>query len=221
MSDKVALIAGASGLIGQQLLTLLLSSPDYHLVKAVVREGSHFDTKHDKLKQVTVDFDKLDDYSGDLSADDVFCCLGTTMNKAGSKEKFKKVDYSYPLQLAQITQSGGASQYHLISSLGADKKSGVFYNKVKGEIEEAIAKVSFKTYHIYRPSLLLGHRNETRYGEEAAQVFFNLFGFLFIGPLKKYRAIESEKVAKAMQLFASLNDQSGTIIHESVELQDF
>jgi len=221
MSSKVALIAGSTGLIGGQLLQILLSSPHYGLVKAVIRKESNPSNSNSKLQEVIVDFDNLENYDEELSADHVFCCLGTTMNKAGGKEEFKKVDYDYPLRLAELTKARGATQYHLISSLGADKESNVFYNKVKGEIEEAIGKVGFDTYHIYRPSLLLGHRHETRYGEDAAKVFFNLFGFLFIGPLKKYRAIESDKVAKAMQLFAATNDQSGTIIHESAELQEF
>lgn len=221
MSGKVALIAGATGLIGRQLLQILLEYPEYNLVKALVRRESHTSASNPKLREIVVDFDSLEAYHDRLSADHIFCCLGTTMNKAGGKEEFRKVDYHYPQVLAELTQLQGATQYHLTSSLGADKQSKVFYNKVKGEVEEAVGAIGFETYHIYRPSLLLGNRNETRYGEDAAKVFFNLFGFLFRGPLKKYRAIDSEKVAKAMHLFAAANDQSGTIIHESEELQGF
>lgn len=221
MPAKTALIAGATGLIGQQLLDLLLNSAEYDQVIALTREGSEFSLNNDKLNQVVVDFDALENHSKELQADHIFCCLGTTMRKAGSEEKFRKVDFEYPFKLAHITKANGSSQYHLVSSLGANKNARVFYNRVKGEVEEAIKSVGFDVFHIYRPSLLMGERYESRSGEDAAKVFFNLFGFLFRGPLKKYRAIDSQKVAKAMLLYAFSKDQSGMVIHESQELQDF
>ncbi len=221
MPGKTALIAGGTGLIGRQLLNLLLDSERYSKVLALIREGSYFSIQHEKLKILNVHFDRLESYQDQLVADDVFCCLGTTMNKAGSQESFRKVDFDYPLNLAQITRRNGGEQYHLVSSLGASKKSKVFYNRVKGEVEDAIQQLDFNLFHVFRPSLLMGNRGESRPGEDAGKVFFNLFSFLFIGPLRKYKAIDSHKVAKAMLLYASTNDQSGMIIHESEELQEF
>lgn len=173
---KTALIAGATGLIGKQLLDLLLADADYEEVKAITRSPLAID--HPKLKNIVISFNELEQQGASLKADDVFCCLGTTIRIAKTKEAFRKVDYDYPLALARVTKSQGASQYLLVSALGADKHSKIFYNRVKGEVEEAIGQVSFRSLHILRPSLLLGERTEERAGEGAATVFFKLFGGL-------------------------------------------
>jgi uncharacterized protein YbjT (DUF2867 family) len=211
---KTALIAGSTGLIGNQLLQLLLSSDRYGKVIAVTRNDL---PRHPKLVVVKVEFEKLDQWADSLVADDVFCCLGTTMAKARSKEKFYQVDFFYPLLIAKIAQSHGAKQYMLVSALGADKDSSIYYNRVKGEVEEAIKQLNYKATHIFRPSLLLGARDEKRSGEDAAKTFYKIFGFLIP---KKYQAIESLKVAKAMLALAS-QDREGIFVHESKELQDY
>jgi len=216
--SKTAIIAGATGLVGNELLQLLLQSDAYEKVIALTRKP--LATTHAKLDNEIVDFDKLDTLAEVLKGDDVFCCLGTTMKKAGSKEKFKKVDYEYPINLAAITKKQGAEQYFLISALGADKNSSVFYNKVKGEVEEEIKKLDFQSFHVFRPSLLLGPRKEDRVGEDAAKTIFKIFGFIFVGPLKKYKAIKHDKVARAMLTIANKNE-SGFHIHESKELQNY
>jgi len=212
---KTALIAGATGLIGGQLLTLLLENPAYSRVVALTR--TDLPIVHPKLTQIKIDFARLGENSTALKADDVFCCLGTTMAKAGSKENFYQVDFYYPFLLAKTTQSVGAKKFMLISALGANKASNVYYNQVKGEIEEAISSVPFEAIHIFRPSLLLGPRTEKRSAEDAAKVFYKVFGFLIP---KKYKAIASIKVARAMQHFAS-EDKKGIFIHESGALQSF
>jgi len=130
-----------------------------------------------------------------LIVDDVFCCLGTTIKKAKSKEAFRAVDLEAPLLLAKISKELGAQKFILVSSLGANKNSSIFYNQVKGEVEEAIKQIGFGSFHILRPSLLLGPRQEERTGEDAAKFFYKVFGFLVP---KKYQAIESIKVARAM-----------------------
>ena len=216
MDKKTALIAGATGLVGGQLLSLLLNDPYYERVVAITRKP--IDNKSDKLVNVLVDFNKLDEYASQMKADDVFCCLGTTMKKAGSKNKFKQVDFTYPVNIANLALNGGARQFLLISSLGADKNSSIFYNQVKGEVEQAIAELNYSSYHILRPALLMGPRDEERSGEDAAKTFFKIFGFLFVGPLKQYKAIDSAKVARAMHAIAK-QDLSGRHIHESRELQ--
>lgn len=211
---KTALIAGSTGLIGNQLLQLLLSSDRYSKVIAVTRYDL---PPHPKLLVLKVEFEKLDQWAASLVGDDVFCCLGTTMAKARSKEKFYQVDFFYPLLIAKIAQSHGAKQYMLVSALGADKDSSIYYNRVKGEIEEAIKQVDYKAIHIFRPSLLLGARDEKRSGEDAAKTFYKLFGFLIP---KKYQAIDSSKVANAMITLASQDDE-GIFTHESKELQNY
>jgi uncharacterized protein YbjT (DUF2867 family) len=212
---KTALIAGSTGLIGSQLLQLLLSDTYYDAVKAISRKP--LEITHPKLENIVLDFDKLTEYHDKLKADDIFCCLGTTIKKVKTKEKFRTVDFDYPVELAKLAKANGAEQYLLVSALGADKKSGIFYNQVKGEVEEAIEQVGFKSYQIFRPSLLMGERKENRAGEEAGKVVFKYFGFLVP---KKYKGIESSKVARAMQKLAAQHAQ-GVHVHESKELQTY
>jgi uncharacterized protein YbjT (DUF2867 family) len=211
---RTALIAGSTGLIGQQLLQLLIESPLYEKVIAITRQDL---PTHPKLVQVKIEFGQITENTALIKADDVFCCLGTTMAKAGSKEKFRQVDFYYPYLLAKTTKTLGAHQYLIITALGANKSSSIFYNEVKGEVEEAVSAVGFDTVHILRPSLLVGHSLEKRSGEDAANVFYRIFGFLIP---QKYKAISSLKVAKAMLHFAAQN-KKGTFIHESGELQHF
>jgi uncharacterized protein YbjT (DUF2867 family) len=211
---KTALIAGGSGLIGSQLLELLLGDDRYSNIIAITRnELPH----HSKLTQLYIPFEKLDELNTQSKIDDVFCCLGTTMAKAKSKENFYKVDFHYPLMLARHGLKQGAKQFLLVSALGANKKASIFYNRVKGEVEEAVATVGFDTVHFLRPSLLVGPRKEERSGEDAAKFFYKIFGFLIP---KKYKSIESIKVAKAMIHFAS-QSQQGVFVHESLDLQSF
>lgn len=212
---KTALLAGATGLIGSQLLELLLRDERYSKVIAISR--SPLPVVDRKLANVVSDFKNLFAHAEDLKCDDVFCCLGTTMRIARTKEGFREVDFEYPVALAKIARAHGARQYFLISALGANSKSGIFYNQVKGEVEEAILATGFATTHIFRPSLLVGPRTEHRSGEEAAKVFYKIFGFLI--PLK-YKSIDSIRVARAM-LAKAKEETPGTFIHESKELQAY
>lgn len=213
--SKVALVAGATGLIGSQLLELLLTDDRYSKIIALSRKS--LTNKHSKLDNVVVDFSRLSAHYERLKADDVFCCLGTTMKQAGSQEAFRKVDFEYPLEIAKIAKALGAKQYFLVTALGANKKSSFYYNRVKGEVEEAIGKEGYTSYHIFRPSFLQGNRNEKRAGEEATQVFFKMFGFLVP---KKFKGIDSAKVARAM-LVKAKEEKRGAFIHESESLQKF
>jgi uncharacterized protein YbjT (DUF2867 family) len=210
-----AIVAGGTGLIGSQLLELLLSDTYYSEVIAVTRKPLAME--HPRLKQIMTDADTLAQHAEQLQADDVFCCLGTTIRTAGSQEAFRKVDYTYPLTLARLTREKDASQYLLVSALGADKHSRVFYNRVKGEVEEAIRAVGFPRLHILQPSLLTGPRKEKRTGEKIGQVIFRIFNPVI--PMR-YRAIESIRVARAMQQIAKKHIP-GTFIHPSDELQKF
>lgn len=211
---RTAIIAGATGLIGKQLLEKLLASERYDRVIALTR--SALPLTNPKLQNLITNFRDLATVLAGAPADDVFCCLGTTMAKAGSKQNFYEVDFEYPLALARATLALGARQYSLVSALGADSSSSIYYNKVKGEVEGAIRALDFETIHIFRPSLLLGPRNEKRPGEDVAKALYKIFGFAIPA---KYKAIQASTVATAMIAFAS-KDLKGIYIHESRQLQE-
>lgn len=216
MKDRNALIAGASGLIGSHLLNLLLDSGRYRTIYVLSRRPLAI--RQANVEEVIVDFDQLADVQLP-EVDDVFCCLGTTMKKAGSKEAFRKVDFQYPLELAKKAASSGASQYLLVSAMGAKRSSFFFYNKVKGEVEEEISKISqYKMVAIFRPSLLLGERDENRTGEGLAKVLMRFVKPLMRGPFRKYRPIHARTVANGM-LQVARQDLRGVHIFESEEIK--
>lgn len=212
MSGKTALVAGASGLIGGHLVHLLAADNAFVRIKSVTRKP--LNTDKEKVSEIIVDFDSLNQFSQRLTADVVFCCLGTTIATAGSQENFRKVDFTYCLELAKAAKAQGAKQFILVSSLGADANSGNFYLRTKGEIENAIAALNFDSFCIMRPSMLLGNRRETRIGESIGKVFMQATGFLFAGPLKKYKAIDAETVARCMVTLAK-DPEKGMMVFES------
>lgn len=214
---KSALLVGATGLVGTELLNVLLTESEYETVKVLTRRMSPL--KHPKLEQIITDFDQLDQYQQHFHVDDVYCCLGTTIKTAGSQEAFTKVDYTYPLELAKLTKASGAKNFFIITAMGADKHSKFFYNRVKGEVEEALKKLGFSTLHIFRPSLLLGKRKEFRFGERIGVLFSPALTLLLVGPLKKYKPIHARDVAMAMYQ-ASTIPESGCFTHESSEIQN-
>jgi len=211
----VAVIAGSTGLVGNLLLELLINDDRYTRVIALTRKP--LDRRLPKLENLVVDFDRLDDHAPQLKADDIFCCLGTTIRQAGSQAAFRKVDFDYPLNLARVTKTQGAKQFLLVTALGSDKASSIFYNRVKGEVEEAISQVGFDGYHIFQPSMLLGDRKESRAGEGVGKVVMTALDFLIP---KKYKAINAAKVARGMVAIARQN-LPGNNIHVSGELQDY
>jgi uncharacterized protein YbjT (DUF2867 family) len=209
---KTALIAGSTGLIGTSLLSMLLPSPRYQKIIALTRREL---PAHPKLVQIKTDLSSLKTLGQNLSADEVFCALGTTMAKAGSKEKFYEADFEYPYELARITRQNGATQFLIVTALGANKTSRFFYNRVKGEVEDAITRLDFPSLHIFRPSLLLGNRSERRMGEDFSKIFFKAFGFLVP---RKYKAIQANDVATAM-VTAAEREEKGIFFYPSEEIQ--
>jgi uncharacterized protein YbjT (DUF2867 family) len=212
MSGKTALIAGATGLVGSHLLNLLCDDVAFSKVKIITRKP--LELSKEKVSEIVVDFDSLNQFSQRLTADVVFCCLGTTIKTAGSQDKFRKVDYTYCLELAKAGKAQGAKQFILVSSIGADAKSNNFYLRTKGEIENAIAALNFDSFCILRPSMLLGDRKESRIGESIGKVFMQATGFLLAGPLKKYKAIEAHTVARCMTTLAK-DPEKGMMVFES------
>lgn len=213
---KTAIVIGSTGLIGSQLLNILLESTEYDQVISFVKRDTG--KKHAKLVQHIIDFDNPESYHNLVQGDDFFCTIGTTIKKAGSKEAFKKVDFGYPKQFASFAIKNNIKRFLIISSLGADKTSGNFYLKTKGEIENFLKISSFESIAVLRPSLLLGDRKEFRMGETAAAIFMKIFSFIFIGVLQKYKPIESETVATALFNIAQKNKE-GFTIYESDQLQ--
>lgn len=216
MAGKTALIAGATGLVGNELLQFLLKEKEYEKVVALVRRP--LAKNNPKLDEIIVDFDKLEDNRESFAVDDVFCCLGTTIKKAKTKEAMWKIDVDYPVAIAKLASSQGAKKFMLVSSMNADPNSPIFYSKMKGKLEEAIKQIPFESTSIFRPSLLLGNRQEFRLGERAAAAIFKKMPFLFAGPLKKYRAIEGKTVASAMYKAAQEN-KPGITIYPSEQIQ--
>lgn len=209
---RTALIVGATGLVGKELLQLLLDSSTYTEITVLLRRPLAID--HPKLKQIVVDFDNLDSYEKEfVSIQDLFCCLGTTIKKAGSQEAFKRVDFNYPLATAKLAKKQGIQQFFVISAIGANPTSRVFYSRVKGEMEEALKAVQLPALHIFRPSLLIGQRPEFRFGEKAAEIARPIYTPFLQGKLKKFKPIEGKLVAKAMYESAKA-EQTGTIVYE-------
>jgi len=214
---KTALIIGSTGLIGSQLLNFLLDSNDYLKVITFVKRDTGI--KHPKLSQHVIDFDKPETYKDLVVGDDFFCTIGTTIKKAGSKEAFRKVDFEYPRQFAAFALQNKVKQFLIISSLGADAKSGNFYLKTKGEIQDFLKNCNFESVSVLQPSLLLGNRTEFRLGEKVGAFFMKSLSFLFLGNLKKYKPIESKTVAKALLKIAQTNNE-GFKIYESDAIQE-
>jgi uncharacterized protein YbjT (DUF2867 family) len=208
--SRTALVAGPTGLVGRLLVKRLLKNAQYSRVVVLTRRASG---PHDpKLVEVLTDYDNLKKLKAEIAVDDVFCCLGTTMRKAGSRAAFERVDYHMVVDVARATKAAGAKQFLMVSAVGASMKSPAFYSRVKAQTEKAVSDLGFEAVHIMRPSLLLGPREERRIAEDIAQRLAPLVAPLFVGPLKKYRPVEADQVAAAMERMA-LGAHKGAHIH--------
>lgn len=216
MEPRTALVAGATGLVGSHLVRRLLGGGRYGRVTTLGRRP--LDLAHPKLDDRVVDFDRLPDAPDLPASDDAFCCLGTTIKKAGSEAAFRKVDLDYVVAFAEAALALGARQLLVVSAMGADRASRIFYNRVKGEMETAVAKLPFEAVQIFRPSLLLGERDEDRLGEEVATLLMRPLAPLMVGPARKYRPVEAEAVAAAMERVA-VERRTGVHVYESDQIQ--
>ena len=212
---KTALLVGATGLTGNLLLQLLLTNNDYENVTVYTRRT--LGINHPKLKEKIIDFDTLNET---VQAEDVFCCLGTTIKKAGSKPAFEKVDYEYPLRIAKLQQQVGSQNFLVISAMGANANSMIFYSRVKGKLENELQQLGYRSLYILRPSLIVGDRKEKRTGEKIGMILSAIINPILVGPLKKYKSVSAMAIAKAMMHFASLNAIGNHIIL-SDKIKDF
>lgn len=213
---KTALIIGGTGLVGHQLLQMLLHSPDYEKVISFVRKPT--DVHHAKLVEKVIDFDKPETYEQFVKGDDFFCTLGTTIKKAKSKQAFEKVDFEYPKQFAETAYKNGVKQFLIVSALGANAGSSGFYLRTKGKIENELKNIGFENLSIIRPSILTGLREEFRLGERLGIAVMMLISPLFFGKLKKFEPIQAKTVANAMLKIAH-NKKNGFNVYESDVLQ--
>ncbi len=197
---RTALLAGATGLVGSHVLELLLADAHWSRVVTVGRRTtSHH---HAKLEQRVADLGSLETASDLPHVDDIFSCLGTTIKQAGSQPAFRLVDHAFVVGLARAGLRAGATQFLLVSAIGADRKSRVFYSRVKGETEAAIRTLPYRGIQIFRPSLLLGERPEFRLGERIAMLGAPVLPALLFGRLRRYRPIHAATVARAMVAIA-------------------
>ncbi|MEX2583351.1 MAG: NAD-dependent epimerase/dehydratase family protein [Gemmatimonadota bacterium] len=195
-TGRVALLLGATGLVGSHCLDLLLAEPSYSTVRLLGRRAIARD--HSKLEQHVLDFDRFDEHPELFDVDEVFCCLGTTIRKAGSQEAFHRVDVEYPVAAARLAAEAGADQFLVVSALGADPDSRVFYNRSKGEMESLVRRMPLQAVWVLRPALLLGEREEVRLGEQVAELLMRPLTRLMRGRFRRYRPIEASTVAAAM-----------------------
>ena len=214
MPRNTAVVAGATGLVGRYLLEVLLEDSFYDQIVTLVRRPMELFER--KLEQRIVNFEDL--RAPDLAgATHLFCCLGSTMKKAGSQAAFRRVDYDYPLMFARLGQEAGARRLMLISSVGADPAAGSFYLRVKGELERDLEPLDFEATHIFRPAVLLGARQEDRPGEQWAARLSRAFEWMMAGGLSKYRPMPAGLLAAAMAA-AGERGEPGRHVHHYAQI---
>lgn len=209
-----AVLVGATGVVGREILRRLLAEPRYERATVIARRPlppEQASTGSAALDVRVADFDRLDEHARWFGADHVFCALGTTIRQAGSQERFRRVDFDYPLSVARLALAQGARHFLLVSAVGASATSRVFYSRVKGELEDAVAALPYRSVTIARPSLLMGDRAQPRLGEEIGK----RLAFLFPS---RYKPVSGDAVAAAL-VRAALDDAPGRRIIESRDIR--
>jgi len=194
--SKKAIVLGATGLTGSIVVNKLLQDDRYDQVKVFLRRSLAID--HPKLSEYVVDLLKLEDYADDFTADEVYCCIGTTAKKTPDKELYRKIDFGIPVAASQLAKQNNINTFIVISALGANPKSGIFYNRTKGEMEQKVKEMDIPNTYILQPSFITGDRKENRLGEKIGIILFKALAVFLIGGLRKYRAIEAKTIAQAM-----------------------
>ncbi len=190
---KTAIILGATGLTGKILLNKLLADSTFERIKLFSRSSVHIDNP--KIEEHLIDMFALEYHSEEFKGDVVFCCIGTTNAKTPDKNMYSRIDYGIPVAAAQLSRDNDINTFIVISAMGADPRSKVFYNRTKGEMERDVLQYKIENTYILQPSLIGGSRTEIRIGERFAQWMMGSFDFLIP---KKYKMIHPELIAKAM-----------------------
>lgn len=193
---KTAIVIGATGLTGGLVLKQLLKDHQYSEVKVFTRNPTGH--SHPKLKEYIVDILKLDEHRQQFVADELFCCIGTTKAKTPDLDLYRKIDYGVPVIAAKLAKENGAKKILIVSSMGSNPDSRIFYSKTKGEMERDVLKAGLKETYFFQPSLIAGDRSERRSFEDLGKFFMKLLDPLLVGSLERFRSIKPEIIAKAM-----------------------
>lgn len=207
---KTAIILGATGLTGAILLQKLIEDERYTSIKLFSR--SKIEGVPNKVTQFIGDLLKLEQFKSDFTADEVYCCIGTTAKKTPNKKVYKQIDYGIPVTAAKLSKENSIPTFLVISAMGANKKSNVFYNKTKGEMEHDVLQQHIKNTYIVRPSLIGGERKERRILEKIGITIFKVIEPLFIGKLKQYKIINAKSISLAMIHLANNASHAEVII---------
>lgn len=213
---KTAIILGATGLTGSTLLQKLLKDDRYSKIKLFSR--SPIGVKNDKIEEHLVDLFELEKYESEFTADEVFCCIGTTQAKTPDEDTYRRIDYGIPIEAARLAKKNNIGTFIVISALGADVESKFFYNRTKGEMERDVIAQNVPHTYIFQPSLIGGKREEKRPFEAAWKKVMTVGNHLLVGPLKKYRSIHPDTIADAMIYVA--NNKYAAVKIESGEIRE-
>ncbi len=216
MSGRTAIVFGGTGLVGRSLIDELIKNDNYGIIRVFTRNKVSYPGVQ-KVMNSTVDFEHPESFSEQIKGDDLYICLGTTMKKAGSVKKMEEIDRELSVTLSKSARDNGVKRVAVVSSIGADRSSSSYYLRIKGEMEQQIMDIDFETIAIVRPSLLLGERNERRFGESAGKIIMKILGIFLFGKFRKYRAIKAVDVAFAM--IRILQEAKGINIYKSDQLQ--
>ena len=212
---KTALVFGSSGLIGGHLLYQLIKNDNYNKIKLFVRSEKFINEP--KIEIIKTDFNDLENHKEDIKGDDCFFCIGTTKQNSPDKNEYQRVELEIPKKIAQIARTNSVNSFIFVSSIYANPKSSGDYVKFKGLVEEELKKLNFSNLGILRPSFLMGNRKENRTGEKIGILTFRLLSPLLLGPIKKMKPINSEKVAKAMIKIANENLRKTTFESDEID----
>lgn len=214
-TKKTAIILGATGLTGSLLLQLLLQDSRYEKIKVFSRKS--IGQSSNKVEEFIGDIIDLENFSTDFVADEVFCCVGTTKAKTPDQNMYYKIDYGIPVKATKLCHSNGIKTILIVSALGSNAQSKVFYNRVKGEMEDAVLNMNIPHTYIMQPSLISGDRKERRLGELVAKQIFKVLNFILIGPLKKYQSINPKEIALAMIKLANEKPNRGRVSSDQIK----
>jgi uncharacterized protein YbjT (DUF2867 family) len=219
MEGKTAIVLGATGLTGGLLVDELIRDDRYGTIKLFSRGKSSFDSP--KIQEFIGDLLQLESFQKDFTGDVVFCCIGTTKAKTKDQKAYKAIDHGIPVAAAKLAKQNGIDTIAIVSAIGANPDSSIFYNRTKGEMERDVLAQEIPHTFILQPSLITGDRKEKRSLEKFGAALFKVFRFLMFGPFKKYRAIDAIKIAQAMiRLDNKKPDQQIIESHEIAQLAD-